>query len=194
MSSVEGKPKGTKRARTREALLDAATALFRARGIAATSLDEIAAHAGVTKGAIYGSFASKDELVFAVANERIERGLVTFDGTTPVREQLARIVRQALGDAPVRRAQFAFLVEIDLYSQTREELAVQFMAAGRGRIEQSARALETLRNELALPPLEFVHAVQAFVRGLLFQRACFPEVVTEQVALKALESLLSSPQ
>ncbi len=90
----------------------------------------------------------------------------------------------------MRRAHFAFLVEIDLYSQTREELAARFMEAGRERIEQSARALEPLRDELALPPLEFAHAVQAFVRGLLFQRACFPAVVTEEVALEALERLL----
>ena len=184
------KPLSPKRQRTRAALIEATLAIVEQQGLAAVTLDDVAARAGVTKGAIYGSFASKDALVFAVANERIERGLIAFDGGTPVREQLARIVRQALGDAAVRRAHFAFLVEIDLYSQTREELAVKFMSAGRERVEHSAHALAPLHAELALPPLEFVHAVQAFVRGLLFQRACFPEVVTEEVALQALERLL----
>ncbi len=47
---------------TREALLLAARELFGARGYADTSLDEIVRSAGVTKGALYHHFASKEEL------------------------------------------------------------------------------------------------------------------------------------
>jgi AcrR family transcriptional regulator len=49
-------------AATRRALLDSATAMFADRGYAKTSLDEIAAGARVTKGALYGHFASKQAL------------------------------------------------------------------------------------------------------------------------------------
>jgi AcrR family transcriptional regulator len=193
MSSAETKlrpSRGTKRAQTREKLLDAAAELFETRGIAVVSLDTVAAHAGLTKGAIYGNFASKDELVYAVVNERVERGLIAFDGETPVREQLRRIVREALGPAAANRAHFAFLVEIDLYAQTRAELGGRFMAAARERHARSAANLGRFADELALPPLQFALTVQALVRGLLFQRAAFPQVVTEQVALTALERLL----
>lgn len=47
---------------TREALLQAARELFGARGYTETSLDDIVRAAGVTKGALYHHFASKEEL------------------------------------------------------------------------------------------------------------------------------------
>ena len=56
-------------ASTRQALIDSATALFAERGYARTSLDEIAAGARVTKGALYGHFASKQALFRAVLHE-----------------------------------------------------------------------------------------------------------------------------
>lgn len=193
MSSTKPKPtraRGAKRAHTREKLLVVAAELFQARGIEAVSLDEVAAGAGLTKGAIYGSFASKGELVFAVANERVERGLVSFDAETPIREQLRRIVRQAIGGSNASRTNFRFLVELDLYVQAREELGRRFIAAARERHAASASSLERFKGELALPPLEFALTVQALVRGLFFQRASFPDLVTEDLALTALERLL----
>jgi AcrR family transcriptional regulator len=56
-------------ATTRRALLDSATKLFAEQGYARTSLDEIAAGARVTKGALYGHFASKQDLFRAVLQE-----------------------------------------------------------------------------------------------------------------------------
>jgi AcrR family transcriptional regulator len=56
-------------AATRRALLDNATSLFAERGYARTSLEEIAAGARVTKGALYGHFESKQALFRAVLEE-----------------------------------------------------------------------------------------------------------------------------
>ncbi|MCD2188836.1 TetR/AcrR family transcriptional regulator [Actinomycetospora soli] len=54
---------------TRRALLDAAARLFTERGFAQTSLDDVAADARVTKGAIYHHFASKTGLFEALFDE-----------------------------------------------------------------------------------------------------------------------------
>ena len=51
--------------RTRQRLLAEAQRLFRERGYAATSLEQIADAAEVTKGAIYGHFASKEDLMLS---------------------------------------------------------------------------------------------------------------------------------
>ena len=51
---------------TRAALLEAARVLFGGQGYSATSLDEVVAHAGVTKGALYHHFADKEGLFQAV--------------------------------------------------------------------------------------------------------------------------------
>ena len=54
---------------TRSAIIEAAARLFVRNGIEATSIDAIAASIRLTKGAVYGSFRSKHELIEAVAEQ-----------------------------------------------------------------------------------------------------------------------------
>jgi len=56
---------------TRRLLIAAAAEVIRARGAGAT-LDDIAAHAGVSKGGLVYHFASKDELLRALAQSRLD--------------------------------------------------------------------------------------------------------------------------
>ncbi|MDD5057830.1 MAG: TetR/AcrR family transcriptional regulator [Sideroxydans sp.] len=70
-------------------LLAAALDLFVERGFAATKLDDVAAHAGVSKGTLYLYFASKEELFKAV----IQQGIL------PVLDQGDEMLSQFDGDA-----------------------------------------------------------------------------------------------
>lgn len=54
---------------TRNALVQSALALFGERGFAGTSLDDLVAAAGVTKGALYHHFSDKESLFATVAEE-----------------------------------------------------------------------------------------------------------------------------
>jgi TetR/AcrR family transcriptional repressor of nem operon len=54
--------------RTRDSLMEAAFTLVRRQGLSATSVDEICAAAGVSKGAFFHHFRSKDELAAAAAH------------------------------------------------------------------------------------------------------------------------------
>jgi TetR/AcrR family transcriptional repressor of nem operon len=56
------------KAGARQKLLAAALVLVRQRGYSSTSVDELCAHAGVTKGAFFHHFPSKDALAVAAAN------------------------------------------------------------------------------------------------------------------------------
>lgn len=58
----------------RQELVDAALAVFAARGVAATSVDDIVKAAGVAKGTFYLYFTTKDDAVTAVA-ERMVMGV-----------------------------------------------------------------------------------------------------------------------
>jgi TetR/AcrR family acrAB operon transcriptional repressor len=58
-------------AMTRERLLDAAERVFVEHGVARTSLTEVAAAAGVTRGAVYWHFKDKADLLAAVCERAI---------------------------------------------------------------------------------------------------------------------------
>lgn len=60
---------------TRQALLDSATQLFAEQGYAQTTLEQVAAAARVTKGALYGHFSGKQAL-FREVLEELERTVV----------------------------------------------------------------------------------------------------------------------
>jgi AcrR family transcriptional regulator len=66
-----------KRERRKEArpgeLLDAALALFVEKGFAATRVEEVASHAGVSKGTLFLYFPTKEDLFKAVIHENISK-------------------------------------------------------------------------------------------------------------------------
>ncbi len=188
-ASHDAQKPGGKRARTREKLLDAATELFKRKGIHATSLDEVAAHAGLTKGAIYGNFENKDELVFAVAG-RAAAPWPLFESGAPLNEQIRNLTHTLRTSEDARY--ITFLIELDLYTLTHKALKKRLTAIARQRYATSAENLSKIvtRRVLPLPPLEFAVVVHALFNGLLYQKAFVPEIVTEELVRKALEALI----
>jgi TetR/AcrR family transcriptional repressor of nem operon len=87
-------------ARTR--LLDAAMHVIRAQGYAATSVDDICREAGLSKGAFFHHFASKEELGIAAAGHFSEMAVRLF-GAAPYR-QLADPLDRLLGYIDFRSA------------------------------------------------------------------------------------------
>jgi AcrR family transcriptional regulator len=94
-----------------EALLDAAEQLLPARGPEALTLREVARHAGVSHGAPYHHFASRDALLAAVA----ERGFVGLGeamesaGGPEPRERLAGICEAYVGFAARHPTRFRLM-------------------------------------------------------------------------------------
>ena len=65
---------------TRRRLLEVAERIFHAKGVATTSLEEIASEAGVTRGAVYWHFANKADLFMALFEDA---PLITEDLLAP---------------------------------------------------------------------------------------------------------------
>ena len=65
-------------AEVRDRLLDAAIAMFGARGYADVSVGDIAEHAGMAKGSVYRHCASKEELFFACVHRAVDIVLERF--------------------------------------------------------------------------------------------------------------------
>jgi AcrR family transcriptional regulator len=60
---------------TRQRIVAAAVSLFAEQGFDATSVNEVVIGAGVAKGALYHHFASKDDLLYEVYRELVDRQL-----------------------------------------------------------------------------------------------------------------------
>src|SRR5690242_644018 len=96
-------------------LLDAALRVFAARGYRNASLEEVAAAAGVTKGAVYHYFKNKEELLSSALEYRQQRSSVRLEealrretGTSAARIRL--LFRRAFGDGdPGRRDMLALI-------------------------------------------------------------------------------------
>jgi AcrR family transcriptional regulator len=85
--------------RRNEHLLDVATSIFVRLGYNATTLDRIAAEAGVAKRTIYARYPDKQALFFAVMRRLAERRVIENlwdDDELPLREGLRRRARQMM--------------------------------------------------------------------------------------------------
>jgi TetR/AcrR family transcriptional regulator, cholesterol catabolism regulator len=93
-------------AQTQEGLLAAAVKLFSARGYGRTSLQDIAEEAGLTKGALYYHFKSKEDILRRVHDEMIEQIIAdsreALDASSSAEEALRRLIHVHLGAIEAR--------------------------------------------------------------------------------------------
>jgi AcrR family transcriptional regulator len=133
------------KAANRRALLDAAAALIGRDGTG-VRLEVIADAAGLTTGAIYSIFGSKNDLLVAVLADQIARVDLAIEGYGPALSLAAVIdtyVRTWIGtyrDYP--KTQAAFELHLVLSAMDDEEVRQQLSAALGAEIGQLARLLE----------------------------------------------------
>jgi AcrR family transcriptional regulator len=194
MSSKPPKP-GSRRARSRDRLIVAAREAIGERGFHRTTLDEIAARAGLTKGAIYDSFASKEDLFLAVvvawATERAERFAWPTDTTGPLKERLRRLAEASNADAPEAMREAPLRAEFLLYTLTHEQMRERIAEVAKMRVEKMRERLRRFikDEELPLPIDQFIVLLEALVPGLMFLRSQSPALVTDDVVIAILEAL-----
>ena len=88
------------RARKRRRLVEVATALFMRHGYRKTSIDDVAAEAGIAKGTVYLYFKTKADLLVATVRAEklayLERVRPLFDEGIDGRERLRRYLRMSV--------------------------------------------------------------------------------------------------
>jgi AcrR family transcriptional regulator len=103
---------------TREHILQTALSLFCDRGYYATSIEEIAKQAQISKGLLYHYFKSKADVLAALVDMRINDVLTVMNAAkaqpTPV-EQIQHIAEGALAD--VQKQPDVFRFYLNLFSQ-----------------------------------------------------------------------------
>jgi AcrR family transcriptional regulator len=101
-----------KRDVTRRRLLDRALALFQRRGVEATTMRDIAKAAGLSLGAAYYYFPSKDALVFAYYEDnQAEMEAIAKRATGTIRERLGALFHGKLDSIRPHRKMLAAIVQ-----------------------------------------------------------------------------------
>ena len=182
---------------TRAAIIDSAARLFVRGGIDATSIDAIASSIGLTKGAVYGSFGSKHELVEAVAERYGAPADITplLRVDLPLAERLrlfGRGVCAALAGAS--KLQMLLDFEYAVYARRNKRWARTIRDADSvGLRDLAARfhAVNVARGERpALGAEAFVAVLAIAVRGIVQQVALDPASLRES-ALETFFVLLA---
>jgi AcrR family transcriptional regulator len=183
--------RATAKARTRQRLLDEAERLFRERGYAATSLEQIAEAADVTKGAIYGHFSSKEDLLLSAieAAPTPDYGVVLNDRSRPQRERLAEFGRAMAVDGTVTdTAGLAVSLEFIAALLRSPDALRRYGADFERRVEQLA-ADDEEQPRPGITPVEAWATGHALFVGLRIYQCIAPEIYTPGVFERAFELL-----
>ncbi|MHC8338046.1 TetR/AcrR family transcriptional regulator [Pseudomonas sp. HLT2-19-2] len=164
--------------RKREAIIQAAIAEFRANGFDITSMDKIAATAGVSKRTVYNHFPSKEELFAEILNQLWAR--VTAEKETPyhpdlpLRDQMRRMLMakmQMLGDD-----NFLDLARVAIAATIHSPERAQNMVARMGEREEGVTVwIRAAQADGRLKPVAPEFAAQQ-IQGMLKSFAFWPQI------------------
>jgi AcrR family transcriptional regulator len=130
-----------RREEVRARLLEAAAAVVAERGVAAASLDAVAAAAGFTKGAVYSNFANKDELVLALLEDVTHRRVGAVAAAAREAGDL-RAALDAVGAALTRPDPTAQLLLVEFWARAvRDPSARAAYVAARRRLHREVTAV-----------------------------------------------------
>ncbi len=195
--------RSARKAETRARLLEAAASVYAKRGFNGATLEEVAAEAGFTKGAVYAHFGSKENLLLALLEEHL---------ASQIGEQVALFDRERItwerplaGSAHwMERLQenpdpFRLFVELWVYAQ-RDERLRERLAAGVGAMRATfARfaATSALDAGLESPPQaseQFANVMIALGVGLPMLKLIDPDAVPAPLLGAVLSVLIKAAE
>jgi TetR/AcrR family transcriptional regulator of autoinduction and epiphytic fitness len=164
--------------RKRAAIIQAAIAEFRANGFDITSMDKIAATAGVSKRTVYNHFPSKEELFAEILNQLWAR--LTAEPETsyrpdlPLREQMRRMLMAKL--QMMSDDNFLDLARVAIAATIHSPERAQNMVARMGEREESLSLwIRAAQADGRLKPVEPEFAAQQ-IQGMLKSFAFWPQI------------------
>jgi AcrR family transcriptional regulator len=178
-----------RQADTRTSLLRSAAALFTKRGMEGTSVEEIAAEAGYTKGAFYANFKSKEELFltmldehFAAEIERMDRALAgSGDPGEEARHAAAAFTQYVFADSEWPTLYFQFAAQAARDEEFREELATRSRAM-RAKMVEILRRWSAGEKEPPLPLEDLSAMIDFMASGFILERTVDPDIPEEMFA------------
>ncbi len=172
-----------KQAKTRMSRLRSAAKLFCRKGMQGTSVEEIAAEAGYTKGAFYANFKSKEELFLTMLDDHFEAELERMDQALSGEGDPGEEARQAaegfisyLADPKWPLLYFQFAAHAARDEDFRQELATRARAMRAKMTEIYGRWSENFPAEPPAPLDELAAMTDFMASGFILERTIDPEI------------------
>jgi AcrR family transcriptional regulator len=177
-----------RREQTRERLLEAARKMFVEKGLAATSVEDIAETAGYTRGAFYSNFHGKPELLLELVRRDHDSAQVDLRSVMDVGGTPAEVKARAITYySRYFRDRECFLLWVEAkllacrdtafqehFNAFRRERLNQISAYIRAASERGGRQLPLQADALAL-------GLVSLRDGMEFSRMCDPQRVSDKV-------------
>ncbi|BBU29933.1 TetR family transcriptional regulator [Burkholderia sp. THE68] len=178
------------RDQTRQRLLDAAQAVFIKKGFGASSVEDVAADAGYTRGAFYSNFSSKAELLLNVLKRDhdtiMQRMSALFEDGEASRADMEARVLQYYSECYQNNACFLLWVEAKLHASRDPGFRASFNALMRELRQTTTdyiRAFsERVGTPLTMPPEQMALGLIALCDGVQFFYSSDPQSVPAQFA------------
>jgi AcrR family transcriptional regulator len=188
------------RANTRDRLLAAARSVFARSGFHGASVDEIAAEAGFSTGALYSNFDGKEDLFLVLMEREIDEHAREI--AEAVREW-ASIAERATGGARqwmtmIDREPELLLLFMEFWAygvrdpQVRPKVAERFAQMRQVLTQLIADGVREFDLELALPAEQLAVAIDALADGIARQKLADPEAVPDELMGRVLSLLFSA--
>jgi AcrR family transcriptional regulator len=188
------------RAQTRERLLAAARSVFARRGFYGASVEEIAAEAGFSTGALYSNFEGKEDLFLALMERETDAHAAAI--ATAVRQRPS-VAEKATGGADLWMAMIErepdlhmLMMEFWAYGVRDEEIRPKVAERLAQMRELLTRLIaETAREfdlELALPAEQLAIAIDGLADGIARQKLADPDAVPDELMGRVLGLLLGA--
>ncbi len=187
------------KAQTKARLLSAARKVFARRGYHGASVEEIAAEAGFSTGALYSNFDGKEDLFLALMDHEIdaysEEISAAVVGLASVADRARDGARHWMEIVEREPEMLMLFVEFWAYAArdaaVRERVAASFAKARRGLtklIDDGAREFDL---HLELPAEHLAIAIDALADGIARQKLADPSAVPDDLMGRVLSLLLS---
>src|SRR3954454_4357294 len=181
----------------RDELLAAALEVFARRGYRDAGVDEIAAEAGYSKGALYWHFSGKEELLMALLEEHIDAPLreriALLASAPPERDMSLEATRQFARQIDGQREEMLLERESWSLAIRDPDLRTRYAERQRELRDRLAAALEARARHLGIPGVEMpaddvARIVMSIIGGLTVDEliepgSVRPELLAETLAL-----------
>jgi AcrR family transcriptional regulator len=187
--SSEAETRKQKQERTRVELIEAAGRVFARRGYHGASVEEVAAEAGYSTGAVYSNFKGKEELFLALNDDELEKRLEDYRAVVDAVDSPGEAEQTAaarFGDFIRDDPEWPLLFfEFWAYGARNRRLRGEFVKQREAEVKIIAEAVEhqtaAAGVELPLPAEQVAVGIGALINGLAFERVLDPDSVPDEL-------------